>query len=95
MNNNHVKLFEQAKIHVQEYVARNPRATRKERYGILASITGIDERTARSVDRYLRAIRAVIEIDEVGRAREAAWHKTPQAWKFENETRQTYLKLVL
>ncbi len=70
---------------IRQIKDKHPHFTRADRFKILENFFGIEEETARSADRYLRAIREVFEKDKVGAELEKEWHNTPatreaQSW---------------
>jgi|WetSurMetagenome_2_1015567.scaffolds.fasta_scaffold02897_3 hypothetical protein len=89
------KVYEQAVAQVREYVERH-RVTRKDRFRILCDLTGVDEGTARIVDRYARAIREVLPPDAKCKALEKEWHKPEwmHDWEWELKKSEKQSQLI-
>lgn len=82
------KIYEKACEEVRQLKEASPSFTRADRFRILQALTGVDEETARTTDRYLRAIREIIEKDSRGAELEAEWRKKDYQHGWENEMYQ-------
>ena len=88
-------IYEQACAQVREYVEKNG-STRKERFRIIRDLTGVDENTARIVDRYARAVREVIPPDAKCKEMERGWQRGSyiHQWEYENLKKEKQSQLI-
>ena len=67
---------------------------RKQRYEAMEKYFGIGAGTIKDIISFDRYLRDILEVDEVGQAKEKEWQKSPAIHNFEYETdKQLNLKL--